>query len=323
MGTYIYGVDVGGTNIKFGLFDFDNVSLIYQHEIKTPTDEHEKSIFKSIYDAISLINDQHKITLENVHAIGLAVPCPVKAGFIKTCANLKWNNVDIVGAMRELFPDHISIVVSNDANVAAYGENMSLTQPYKNAVFITLGTGVGGGIIIDGQILEGGSGLGGEIGHMHMFDDATDSCGCGSKGCLEQVCGTQGILNYAVELSHENQTSLNMQDLTVKSIFDAAKEGDFVSTQVVQKVSDYLAKSASILSVILDPEVFIIGGGISKAGKYLIDMIEIQFKKYARFTTHNIPFILAKTGNNAGIIGAAYIAKFTWGGIQIALAVIE
>ena len=311
MEKYIYGVDVGGTNIKFGLFNYDSVNLIYQYEIKTPSDNQDKSIFEAIYKTVLFINEKHNIKFEQVKAVGLAVPCPVKSGFVATCANLKWNNVDIIKSMKKLLPDHISVVVSNDANVAAYGENMILEKPYRNAVFITLGTGVGGGIIINGQIIEGGSGFGGEIGHMHMYDDAVDNCGCGSKGCLEQICGTQGILEYAIHLSKQNQTILDTNNLSVKAIFDAAKKGDQVSEQVVYRVCDYLAKSASILSIILDPEVFIIGGGISKSGQYLIDMLQTQFSKYARFSTQNTPFILAKTENNAGIIGAAYIAKFT------------
>lgn len=309
MKKYVYGVDVGGTNLKFGLFDINSMQLIDQVEVETPKSNHETSIFQSIFDTFNLINQKNKITIDEVKGVGLAVPCPVKNGYVNKCPNLSWRELNIVNAMKKLFPTEIDIVVSNDANMAAYGENMILEKPYMNAVFYTLGTGVGGGIIIDGNLLEGGTGLGGEIGHMHMFDNSNVECGCGSKGCLEQICGTSGILNYTIELSNTNYTTLDTNRLTVKSVFDAAKAGDEVALKVVYRVADYIAKSASILSVVLDPEVFIIGGGISKAGDFLIQLIVNQYKKYARFTTANIPFILAKTGNNAGIIGAAYLTK--------------
>ncbi|TNF09820.1 MAG: ROK family protein [Bacillota bacterium] len=310
MQKFVYGIDVGGTNLKFGLFEFNKMHLIDQIEIKTPMTNHEVSIFESIFNTIKLVNERNSISIDQIHGIGLAVPCPVKNGFVKLCPNLSWREMDILASMRRYFSKEIQIVVSNDANVAAFGENMVLEKPFMNAIFYTLGTGVGGGVIIDGKILEGGTGLGGEIGHMHMFDDeSTDQCGCGSKGCLEQVCGTSAVLSYAKKLSITSSTSLNINNLSIKNIFDEAKAGDDVAIKVVNRIADYIAKSASILAVILDPEVFIIGGGVSKAGQYLIDLIQNHYKKYARFTTGNIPFILARTGNNAGIIGAAYIAK--------------
>lgn len=309
MRKYVFGIDVGGTNIKIGLFDAANISLIQQVEIETPKTDHKTSIFQSILKSINLINEKNGIDYSHVIGVGLAVPCPVKNGYVTSCPNLSWSHLDIRSSMAELLPNHIKVVVSNDATIAAYGENMSLEKPYMNAVFYTLGTGVGGGIIIDGKILEGGTGLGGEIGHMHMFDDAKTTCGCGSKGCLEQICGTSAILNYATELSHEMPTKLDVNHLTVKAVFDAAKANDELALIVVNRVAEYIAKSASILAMVLDPEVFIIGGGISKAGSFLIDLIEKHYKKYARFNTSVIPFILARTENNAGIIGAAYISR--------------
>jgi glucokinase len=306
---YIYGIDVGGTNIKIGLFEVSNMNLLEKIEIETPKENQRFSIFQAIHSAISSLNKSRDIQFSQIEGIGLAVPCPVKRGYVEKCPNLKWNQFDIVKQMRPLFPEHITIRVSNDATIAAYGENMVLEKPYTNAVFYTLGTGVGGGIIIDGKILEGGSGLGGEIGHMKMFDGATEDCGCGSRGCLEQICGTAGILNYASQLSQIEKTSLNTSKLTVKAVFDAAKNGDKVSLMVINRVAEYIAISASILAVVLDPEAFIIGGGISNAGDFLINLIKEHYQKHSRFTTGNIPFILARSGNDAGIIGAAYIAK--------------
>lgn len=309
MNKYVYGIDVGGTNIKFGLFEASTMDLIDQREVETPNINHEVSIFECIHANISSLNEKNNLNMEHISGVGVAVPCPVKSGYVRKCPNLQWGNLDIAASLEKVLPKNINVVVSNDATIAAYGENMSLEKPYMNAVFYTLGTGVGGGIIIDGKILEGGTGLGGEIGHMHMFDDAMEDCGCGSRGCLEQICGTGAILNRTKEISQKKKTTMDLNNLTVKSIFDAAKADDEVALEVVNRVADYIAKSASILAVILDPEVFIIGGGISRAGGFLIDLIENHYKKYARFTTNNIPFILAKTGNNAGIIGAAYISN--------------
>jgi glucokinase len=247
---------------------------------------------------------QHQLTYQDVHGVGFAVPCPVKNGYVVKCPNLKWETLDVISSMRSLLEPHVKVVVSNDANIAAYGENYSLEIPLQNAIFYTLGTGVGGGIIIEGKIVEGRTGAGGEIGHMPIFE-GTEICGCGRTGCLEQVCGTKAILGYAKELSTVHESSIDFKELTVKKIFDAAKDNDPVGFRVLDRVAKYIALSASILSVSLDPDVIIIGGGIAKAGQILIDQILKHYRMYARFGTVDIPFVLAKTGNDAGIIGAA------------------
>jgi glucokinase len=306
---YIYGVDIGGTNIKLGLFLKETLQLIESTEIKTPTERQEVSIFEHIEQEITRINHKHHLSYEDIKGIGLAVPCPVKNGFVQKCPNLNWKTMDIAKNMSLFLPPHVTVKVSNDATLAALGENNSLEHPFQNAILYTLGTGVGGGVIVDGKILEGGTGLGGEIGHMPIPHETDEICGCGSKGCLEQVCGTKAIFKRTKALAKTQQTSINLHDLSVKSIFDAAKENDAVGLIVVHEVSKAIAYSASILSIVLDPEVFIIGGGISKAGQFLVDLIEQYYQPYARFHTGSVPFILAKTGNQAGIIGAAHYLK--------------
>ncbi len=306
---YIYGVDIGGTNIKLGLFKEDTLELIESTEIKTPTERQEISIFEHIAQEMNSINQKHQLKFDDIMGIGLAVPCPVKNGFVQKCPNLNWKTMDIAKNMSLFLPPHITVKVSNDATLAALGENNSLERPFQNAILYTLGTGVGGGVIIDGQILEGGTGLGGEIGHMPIPYETDEICGCGSKGCLEQVCGTKAIFKRTKELAKTEHTTINLEHLSVKSIFDAAKDNDPVGLQVVHEVSKAIAYSASILAVVLDPEVFIIGGGISKAGQFLVDLIEQYYQPYARFQTGSVPFILAKTGNQAGIIGAAHYLK--------------
>ena len=305
MKKYVYGVDIGGTNIKFGLFLIPEMKLIQKYESSTPLTNHETSIFLLVAETINKINRENQIELSQVEGVGIAVPCPVKNGFVEKCPNLKWEKLDVYSSLKNYLPSNIKIAVSNDANIAAYGENQCLAIPHKNAVFYTLGTGVGGGIIIDGEILEGRTGAGGEIGHMHVFE-GTEQCSCGLSGCLEQICGTSAILKKVRELAMEHPTQLNLEKLTVKDVFDHAKAGDTVAMKVVDRIGEYMAISASILSVSLDPDIFIIGGGISKAGDILIDTIKVHYINHARFGTGDIPFVLAKTGNDAGIIGAAY-----------------
>ncbi|MDO9630239.1 MAG: ROK family protein [Acholeplasmataceae bacterium] len=309
MKKYVYGVDIGGTNIKFGLFSSPEMELIQKAESSTPLSNHETSIFSLVGEVIESMNKKNCIEMSQIEGVGIAVPCPVKNGYVEKCPNLKWEKLDIYASMNKYLPSNLKIAVSNDANIAAYGENQSLEIPHNNAVFYTLGTGVGGGIIIDGEILEGRTGAGGEIGHMHVFE-GTEPCSCGLSGCLEQVCGTSAILKQTIEFSKEYPTRLDLNKLTVKDVFDYAKDGDIVAMKVIDRIGEYMAISASILAVSLDPDIFIIGGGVSKAGDILIDTIKKHYKKHARFNTGDIPFILARTGNDAGIIGAAsYVNK--------------
>lgn len=310
MKQYIYGIDVGGTSIKIGLFALDSMFLITNIEVMTPKSNHNVSIFESIYQNIVKCNNDNDISFDNVLGVGIDVPCPVKLGYVDTCSNLNLYDIDLVKGMKRYLPHHVEIVVANDATMAGFGENASLEKPYENAILITLGTGIGGGIIVDGKIIEGSTGLAGEIGHIKVYDEEEDKfCGCGSKGCLEQICGTAGILEYTQNLLIDNPSMLNPEKLTIKDIFDAAKQGDDVATQTVLRVTKYIGIAASILAVTIEPDVFIIGGGVSKAGKFLIDLIEKSYKEYARFSTGSIPFVLAKTGNQAGIIGSAMLVK--------------
>jgi glucokinase len=301
---YTFGIDVGGTNIKIGLFEVGPFRLIDKREISTPKYNHATSIFEVTKKNMTELLDLHHMTYNDIHGVGFAIPCPVKNGYVVKCPNLKWESLDVISSMRSLLEPHIKVVVSNDANIAAYGENYSLDVPLQNAIFYTLGTGVGGGIIIDGKIVEGRTGAGGEIGHMQIFEH-DEICGCGKSGCLEQICGTKAILDYAKELSNAYESSIDFKHITVKDVFDAAKKNDPVGFRVLDRVAKYIALSASILSVSLDPDIIIIGGGIAKAGQILIDQILKHYRVFARFGTVDIPFVLAKTGNDAGIIGAA------------------
>ncbi len=304
MKQYIYGIDVGGTFIKIGLFTNENHEIIDKSEVPTPKGDHVKSIFNAILKEINHINNKYNLKMDDVFGIGLAVPCPTKNGYISTCANLDFCEFDLVSNFKKILPDHVIVKVGNDATLAALGENMSLENPYDSAVLFTLGTGVGGGIILDSHIIEGKSGLGGEVGHIKVFE-TEEQCGCGASGCLEQVCGTKAILEYAAKQSALLGSALK-GEFTVKDVFDAAKAGDQAGLNTVNRVTEYLAIAAVNLAVSIEPEVFIIGGGISRAGDFLLDLVKKYFLKHSRFNTGDIPVLLAKTGNDAGMIGSYF-----------------
>lgn len=309
MREYVYGIDVGGTTIKMGLFTIDDMKIVDSYEIPTPSTKDGSYIFKKIYESILDCNKRNNVDIKQLLGIGIDVPCPIKNGYVESCANLHLDDIDLIAEMNKYVEDHIKVAIANDATIAAYGENASLEQPYKNAVLITLGTGVGGGIILDGNIVEGSTGFGGEIGHIRVYDEEEKVCGCGSKGCLEQICGTKGILDFTKEQLKTKSSILDKEHLTVKSIFDAAKQNDEVALLTVHRVARYIGIAAGIISMTVEPEVYIIGGGVSKAGSFLIDLIERYYRENARFSTGKIPFKLAHTGNDAGMIGSALLVK--------------
>ncbi len=309
MKKYIYGIDVGGTSIKVGLFDFATVSMIEHFEVETPKAKDGMMIFESIYKIIIDCNQKIGLNLDDILGVGIDVPCPVKNGYVESCANLHISNIDLKVEMQKYLPKHIEVAIANDATIAAFGENASLEKPYNNAVLITLGTGVGGGVILDGNIIEGSTGFAGEIGHIKVYHESNKTCGCGSKGCLEQICGTAGIIDFTKELLLNEKSILDVNQLTVKSIFEAAKNEDVVALKTVHRVAKNIGIAASIISMVIEPDVYIIGGGVSKSGDFLLSLIQKYYKENARFSTGKIPFKLAKTGNNAGMIGSALLVK--------------
>ncbi len=308
MSKYVYGIDVGGTAIKIGLFSYQ-MNHIEKIELDTPKKDHDTAIFDTIFKGLTTLNRKHNITFDDIYGVGVAVPCPIKNGYVERCPNLSWYKINLTENFKKWLPEGVKLRFANDANIAALGERSMLYDTYEDVVMVTLGTGVGGGVILQGEMIEGARGSGGEIGHMKIYD-TDEVCGCGSTGCLEQIAGTKGILTYTKKMIKDNPDSLlNDKDFTVKDVFDAAKAGDKAAMLTFDRVTNYLAKALSVIAVIIEPEVFIIGGGISKAGNFLLDAIEKKYKTYARFDTDKIKFALAVTGNNAGIIGAALMIK--------------
>ena len=301
---YAFGIDIGGTTVKIGLFDIDG-RLLEQWEIPTRTEANGKNILPDIAWAVQKEMREKKIDMSETAGIGLGVPGPVgEDGTVFKCVNLGW---DVMNVERELASlTGLKVRAGNDANVAALGEMwQGGGKGHKNLVMVTLGTGVGGGVIIDGKILPGADGAGGEIGHLKMRDDETEACNCGNYGCLEQYASATGIVRLTQRHSRDGEDSIlwEKESLTAKDIFEAAKAGDRFSQKMVAEVADTLGRALAQIACVLNPEIFVIGGGMANAGDYLIDSIREAYQKYAFHAAKKTEFKKAELGNRAGMYG--------------------
>lgn len=301
---YVFGIDIGGTSIKMGLFGEGR--LIEKYSIISNTQEKGKYVLGDIAKKINQIFKERHIHIEDVLGFGFGVPGPVSHNKVIKCANLGWENVDVEKEFKAIMGD-VKVLVANDATVAAYGEYTKLNIK-EDIVFITLGTGVGGGIIIDDKWLEGAFGAGGEIGHM-IIDKTGVPCGCGQRGCLETICGKNGWIRLAKECIDLGvyETKLDRNNLDPRAIHTLAKQGDQVGIEVVKKVADALGYACSIIAAIVNPHTFIIGGGISNAGYILMDNLKASFNKYAFYGVKDAQFKLAELSNDAGMYGCYYM----------------
>ena len=306
MKKYCFGADIGGTTVKLGLFDTEG-NVLDKWEIKTHTDNEGSAILPDTAAAILAKIEERKLNPEEVVGIGVGVPGPVSAdGIVPHTANLGWGYKEVTKELSER--TGLPCKAGNDANVAALGEMwMGGAKGHKDVLLLTLGTGVGGGIIVDGKILIGAHGAGGEIGHIHVEDQIEEHCGCGNQGCLEQFASATGIARLArVALAESEEPSLLREgEVTAKAVFDALKEGDELAKRVVERFGKYLGTAISVMAGILDPEVIVIGGGVSKAGWILLDYIRKYYKPYAYKSSKDTEFALAQLGNDAGIYGCA------------------
>lgn len=303
---YCFGVDIGGTTVKIGLFRTEG-EVVEKWEIKTRTENGGEAILPDIAASLAEKLEQHKIGKEDVVGIGVGVPAPVNEdGIVQQTANLGWGYKEVKRELEEL--TGLTVKVGNDANVAALGEMWKGGGVgHKNLVMVTLGTGVGGGIIINGQILIGTNGAGGEIGHLKMNHEETECCGCGGKGCLEQYASATGIVRLAKKAlaNCDQATVLSAETVSAKDVFDAVKEGDAVAIEIAKQFGTYLGRALADISALVDPSVYVIGGGVSKAGEVLFDYIKEPYMEKAFFANKKVEFALAKLGNDAGIYGAA------------------
>ncbi len=305
--SYIFGVDLGGTTVKIGYFNTDG-EVVEKWEIPTRKENSGEKILPDIADSIKNKMNEKGMKKEDIKGVGIGVPGPVDGkGTIYKAVNLGWGVMSIKSILSDLL-DGINVEAGNDANVAALGEMWKGGgQGYSNMVAVTLGTGVGGGIIIDSKILAGSTGAGGEIGHIHVEDKEEEFCGCGNKGCLEQYASATGITRLAVRrLAKDNKDSiLRGKELNAKLVWDAVKQGDAVAEEIAVLFGEYLGKGLAAVACTVNPEVFVIGGGVSKAGEILLKYVEEPYKKYAFIGSREASFKLATLGNDAGIYGAA------------------
>lgn len=307
MSKVLFGVDLGGTTVKMGLFDPEG-TVIEKWEIPTRTEDNGKNILPDIAEAVKSKMAEKSISKEDVIGVGIGVPGPVDAsGVIYKAANLGWGVFSIKNELTSLL-DGINVEAGNDANVAALGEMWKGGgQGYNTMVAVTLGTGVGGGIIIDGKILTGSTGAGGEIGHIHVEDNETDVCGCGNCGCLEQFASATGVVRLAKKALAVNSAPsvLRESELTAKAVWDAVKIGDKIAIDIANQFGEYLGKGLASIACVVNPEIFVIGGGVSKAGEVLIDYMKPHYIKHVFHGSREAKFTLATLGNDAGIYGAA------------------
>ena len=307
---YGFGVDLGGTTVKIAYFD-ELGNMISKWEIPTVTAGGGSAILPDIAASIRQYIAQKTIDPASIIGVGIGVPGPVSGkGIVNKCVNLGWGVFNIAEELSRLvgFP----VKAGNDANVAALGEYWrGGGQGCDNMVFVTLGTGVGGGIVIEGRLLHGAHGSGAEIGHLVLNRDETDICGCGKRGCVEQYCSATGIVRLARKAmeGYEDISQLRRFDpLTCKDIFDSAKAGDELALQVLDQFYNYMGEFLANICNVVDPDAVVLGGGVSRAGQVLLDGTRPYFDKYVFHAARGARFALASLGNDAGAYGAFKLA---------------
>ncbi len=309
MKDYVFGADLGGTTCKLGLFKSDG-KLIDKWEIPTDTSENGANILRNISEALHVKLNEKGIDAGDIEGVGIGIPGPVdEKGVVNRCVNLGWGVIPVESELSKI--SGFKVKAGNDANVAAMGEAfVGAGKEADSIVMVTLGTGVGGGIIINGKILAGHNGAGGEIGHINVNEEETQACGCGNCGCLEQYASATGIARKAREVlaASDKESALRElkdEEITAKDVFDEAKKGDELAKEIVKETCEILGKSIATICNVVNPEMVVIGGGVSKAGRILLEALEEPFKKYVFHGARGTQIALATLGNDAGIYGGA------------------
>lgn len=307
MSKYAFGVDIGGTTVKMGLFD-KNGCLLEKWEIPTVKDNNGENVIPDVAKSILAKMEEKAIVAEEVIGVGVGAPGAItKDGFmVNGAVNIGWAPFNLSQLLNKYL--QVPVKAANDANAAAFGEMwQGGGKGYSNMVAVTLGTGVGGGIIVDGKLVTGATGSGGEIGHIHINDEETEACGCKNKGCLEQYASATGIVRLANKrLAKDNTPSvLREEEVSAKTVFDGVKAGDAVAMEIAEEFGDCLGKGLAAVAAVVNPEIFVIGGGVSKAGEILLKYVEPAYQRYAFVACKKAQFALATLGNDAGIYGAA------------------
>ena len=306
MKKYVFGVDVGGTTVKMGLFNVDG-EVLDKWEIKTRTENGGEAILPDVAASALAKLEEKSIAKDEVAGIGIGIPGPISEdGVVPFTANLGWGYKEVTRELEEL--TGLPCKGGNDANVAALGEAWKGgAAGYSNVVMVTLGTGVGGGIIIGEKIITGSNGAGGEIGHLHVDDNIPGHCGCGNQGCLEQVASATGITNLANQAlaASDKPSMLREGEVSAKTVFDAVKADDELAKEVAERFGKYLGTALANITAIVDPQAIVIGGGVSKAGDILLEYIEKYYQKHCFKACKDVKIVLATLGNDAGIFGSA------------------
>ena len=309
MKEYAFGIDLGGTTAKIGLFTTSG-ALLEKWEVATDTSNAGEHILENLAAAILGKMKEQSIQPEQVEGVGIGVPGPVldSSTVPIVCANLGGGGERNVSAQLSGLLDGLKVLVGNDANVAALGEIwMGAAKGAKNAVMVTLGTGVGGGVVVNGKVIDGVHGAGGEIGHITVNRHETAVCGCGKRGCLEQYSSATGVVRCMKKLLDENPDTpcvLRGTEFAAKDVFDAARNGDALAAREVDEMSDTLGMALANIASTVDPEAFLVGGGVARAGDVLFAPLNKHFQEYAFKSCRETPIKQASLGNDAGIYGA-------------------
>ena len=309
MKEYAFGIDLGGTTAKVGLFTTAG-ELLEKWEVPTDTSNAGEHILENLAAAVQGKMQEKGLTADQVEGVGIGVPGPVLNSRIVPiiCANLGgWGNRNVAEELSALLGG-IKVLVGNDANVAALGEIwVGAAKGCRSAVMVTLGTGVGGGVIVNGKVIDGAHGAGGEIGHITVNRHETATCGCGKHGCLEQYSSATGVVRCMKKLLDENPDTpctLRGTDFAAKDVFDAARSGDVLAAREVDEMTDTLGMALASIASTTDPEMFMVGGGVARAGDVLFNPLREHFKTYAFKSCRETPIVAATLGNDAGIYGA-------------------
>ncbi|MDF2668019.1 MAG: family glucokinase [Paenibacillus sp.] len=303
------GVDLGGTSVKVGICNEEG-KLLHTFEGPTGAEEGAQAVLDRIAQYVKQIVSDSSYSWEQVAGVGAGIAgfIDLAQGIVIESVNLKWHNVEITKELNARL--NLPVKVNNDANVAALGEAWSgAGKGVQHLICFTLGTGVGGGIIINGKIIEGFRGMAAELGHMKVVPDLEAiQCGCGQMGCVETVSSATGIIRMAKDAvgRGEPTTLSELESISAKDVFDAAKDGDEVAIRIVKRAAYYLAKAMAAVAVVLNPQRFIVGGGVSRAGDILFDEIRKVYKQYVPAVfVDGVDIVPAQLGNDAGIVGAA------------------
>lgn len=302
---YGFGVDIGGTTVKLAYFN-EQGELLHKWEIPTDTSNEGEKVLPDIAAAVQDFLTGRNIPREQILGIGLGVPGPVDdQGIVNKCVNLGWGRVDLYTELQKL--TGLTVRAGNDANVAALGECwMGGGKGAMNMVMATLGTGLGGGIVVGGRLVAGAHGAGGEIGHICVNPEEQEACGCGNRGCIEQYGSATGVVRLTKRLlaASDIPSVLRGAEFECKDVFDAAAKGDEAAKQALEQMFDLLGRALATVCAVADPEVVVLGGGVSKAGQPLIEGVKRYFDRYAFHACRATRFALASLGNDAGAYGA-------------------